>query len=180
MRPAIAAPRSGYNSGQRRFEMARMKLVKLLCGVGFLLVLASNIWTISRWNESRGVYDDICYLRQAHLFQRFGLDGLNTDIKRDDDHYLVDKLKAIGFPEWNDPASSLPSVEAGDRQIRHAISAGNGLCAGAVSRGLSGDPALCARRTSSIFGFALLGIYLGATISTSLTLAAVFGLPRSI
>ena len=77
------------------FRMGSMKLVKLLCGIGFLLVLASNIWTISRWNESRGVYDDICYLRQAHLFKQFGLDGLNTDIRRDDDHYLVDRLKAI-------------------------------------------------------------------------------------
>ena len=55
--------------------MDRIKLVKLLCGVGFLLVLASNIWTISRWNENRGVYDDICYLRQAHLFKQFGVMG---------------------------------------------------------------------------------------------------------
>ena len=45
-------------------------MFKFLCGIGFLVVLASNIWTISRWSESRGVYDDICYLRQAHLFQR--------------------------------------------------------------------------------------------------------------
>jgi len=78
-----------------------MKLVKMLCGVGLLVVLASNIWTISRWSESRGVYDDICYLRQAHLIKQFGLDGLNTDIKRDDDQYLVTKLKEIRFPEWN-------------------------------------------------------------------------------
>ena len=67
-----------------------------------------------RWNESRGVYDDICYLRQAHLFKQFGLDGLNTDIKRDDDHYLVDKLKAIGFPEWNDP-SEFPAIRGSRR-----------------------------------------------------------------
>ena len=40
---------------------------------------------MSRWSESRGVYDDICYLRQAHLFQRFGLRGINTDIAFDDD-----------------------------------------------------------------------------------------------
>src|SRR5690349_24686832 len=60
--------------------MDRVGVLKLLCAIGFLAVLASNIWTISRWNESRGVYDDVCYLRQAHLFQRFGLAGLETDI----------------------------------------------------------------------------------------------------
>jgi hypothetical protein len=79
-----------------------MQYLKAASGFIFVLILASNVWTISRWNESRGVYDDICYLRQAHLFQKFGLDGLNTDVARDDDHYLVDKLKEIHFPDWND------------------------------------------------------------------------------
>ncbi|CAN7469799.1 hypothetical protein LJR220_004255 [Bradyrhizobium sp. LjRoot220] len=87
--------------------MDGMKLLKFLCGFGFLAMLASNVWTISHWSESRGVYDDVCYLRQAHLFQKFGLDGLNTDIKRDDDQYLVSKLKAIGFPDWNE-VSKIP------------------------------------------------------------------------
>ena len=62
-----------------------MKLIKLFCGFGFLLLLASNVWAISRWSESRGVYDDICYLRQAHLFQKFGVRGLDTNITLDDD-----------------------------------------------------------------------------------------------
>lgn len=53
-----------------------------------------------------GGYDDVCYLRQAHLFQRFGLDGLNTDISRDDDRYRASKLKEIGFPTWSDPATA--------------------------------------------------------------------------
>src|SRR6185295_15415162 len=69
--------RSGEIEAGAGSAMDRLKLVKMLCGIGFLLVLASNIWTISRWSESRGVYDDVCYLRQAHLFQQFGLDGLN-------------------------------------------------------------------------------------------------------
>ena len=64
-------------------------------------MLASNIWTMSRWNESRGVYDDVCYLRQAHLFQKHGLGGIDTNIVFDDDDYLKNKLKAIGFAEWN-------------------------------------------------------------------------------
>ena len=51
--------------------MGRMNIFRLLCGFGLLALLASNIWTMSRWSESRGVYDDVCYLRQAHLFQKF-------------------------------------------------------------------------------------------------------------
>src|SRR5258708_3760531 len=62
--------------------------------------------TMSRWSEARGVYDDVCYLRQAHLFQRFWLGGLDTDISRDDDRYLSAKLKEIGFPTWNDAATA--------------------------------------------------------------------------
>ena len=57
-----------------------MKLAKIIIGILFLAVLASNIFAISRWSESRGVYDDLCYLRQAHLFQRFGLAGFDTNI----------------------------------------------------------------------------------------------------
>jgi hypothetical protein len=82
------------------------RYLKAACALVCFLVLASNIWTISRWNESRGVYDDICYLRQAHLFQRFGLDGLDTNIVRDDDHFLSAKLKEIGYAAWNDPAGA--------------------------------------------------------------------------
>jgi hypothetical protein len=82
--------------------MGRIRFFKILCGIGFLVVLVSNVWTISGWSESRGVYDDVCYLRQAHLFERFGLRGIDTEITFDDDHYLKDKLKAIGFAEWSD------------------------------------------------------------------------------
>jgi hypothetical protein len=83
--------------------MGRMGVLKLLCAVGFLVVLACNVWTISRWSESRGVYDDVCYLRQAHLFERFGFRGIDTNLAFDDDHYLKGKLKAIGYADWNDP-----------------------------------------------------------------------------
>jgi hypothetical protein len=85
-----------------RGDQARMKFLKILCAIGFLVVLVSNIWSISGWIEARGVYDDICYLRQAHLFERFGVRGIDTNITFDDDHYLKNKLKEIDFPEWND------------------------------------------------------------------------------
>ena len=81
--------------------MPVLKFSRVLCAVGFLVVLASNIWSISGWVEARGVYDDICYLRQAHLFERFGLGGLDTSITGDDDNYFANGLKQIGFPEWN-------------------------------------------------------------------------------
>jgi hypothetical protein len=84
---AFAAP----GSGQTGFDMRRMKIFRLLCGFGLLAVLASNVWTMSRWSESRGVYDDVCYLRQAHLFQKYGLGGIDTNIVFDDDDYLKDK-----------------------------------------------------------------------------------------
>lgn len=79
---------------------AKMKFLKILCAIGFLVVLVSNIWSISGWIEARGVYDDICYLRQAHLFDRFGLRGIDTNISFDDDHFLKNKLKEIDYPEW--------------------------------------------------------------------------------
>jgi hypothetical protein len=55
-----------------------MKLLKILCGLVCLLLLGSNVRSMSHWNEARGVYDDVWYLRQAHLFQRFGLGGFDT------------------------------------------------------------------------------------------------------
>jgi hypothetical protein len=154
--------------------MGRMKVVKLLCGIGFLLVLASNVWTISRWNENRGVYDDICYLRQAHLFKQFGLDGLNTDIKRDDDHYLVDKLKAIGFPEWNDPAR-IPCHPWKPETSKYVMQypPGTGFMLALFPEGFQVVP-LYALANVTIFGFALLGLY-RAREPASLTLAAMFG-----
>lgn len=71
--------------------------------IGILLcaaILASHLLSMSRWSEDRGVNDDICYLRQAHLFQRFGLGGLDTSFARDDDGYFVAKMKKL--PTWHD------------------------------------------------------------------------------
>ncbi|HET7122601.1 MAG TPA: hypothetical protein VFI51_00670 [Bradyrhizobium sp.] len=83
-----------------------MRYLKVLCGFGLLVVLVSNLWSISGWNEIRGVYDDLCYLRQAHLFQKSGLHGLDTNILLEDDHYFSSKLKQIDFPTWNDPTTA--------------------------------------------------------------------------
>ena len=81
-----------------------MKTLKIAFGLICLAILASNLVTMSRWSEARGVYDDICYLRQAHLFQRFGIAGLNTNAALDYDHYFEGKLREIGFSGWKEPA----------------------------------------------------------------------------
>ncbi|MCP3397513.1 hypothetical protein [Bradyrhizobium sp. CCGB20] len=80
----------------------------------FLAILASNIRLISHWNESRGVYDDICYLRQAHLFQRFGWQGLDTSLARETDGYLAAKLRSIDFPNWNEPTRAPCHTQTAD------------------------------------------------------------------
>jgi hypothetical protein len=79
-----------------------MKIARLSCTLLLLLIFVSLCKTFVGWSEDRGIYDDICYLRQAHLFERFGWKGFDTDIASDDDNYLAQKLKKIGYPEWDD------------------------------------------------------------------------------
>ncbi|MEO8321787.1 MAG: hypothetical protein ABJA75_18740, partial [Bradyrhizobium sp.] len=154
--------------------MDRLKISRILCAIGFLAVLASNVWTISRWNETRGVYDDICYLRQAHLFQKFGLHGIDTNTIFDDDHYLTDRLKAIGFAEWNDVAR-IPChthiAAAGKYVLQYPP--GTGLVLAVFPAGYQVIP-LYVLANVTIFGFALLALF-RAREPASLTLAAVFG-----
>ncbi|MBR1145394.1 hypothetical protein [Bradyrhizobium sp. AUGA SZCCT0431] len=151
-----------------------MKLIKLLCGFGLLVMLASNIWTISRWSESRGVYDDICYLRQAHLFKLFGLGGLNTDIKREDDQYLANKLKEIGYPEWN-VATRAPCHVWMEKTKKTVIQypPGTGFALALFPEGFQVIP-LYVLASIVVTGFALLALSCASTWY-SLALAAVFG-----
>lgn len=91
-----------------------IRAVKVFFSIVFLAILASNIRLISHWNESRGVYDDICYLRQAHLFQRFGWQGLDTSLARETDGYLAAKLRSIDFPNWNEPTRAPCHTQTAD------------------------------------------------------------------
>ena len=154
--------------------MGRMGVLKLLCAVGFLVVLASNIWTISGWSESRGVYDDVCYLRQAHLFERFGLRGINTDITFDDDHYLKDKLKAIGFAEWNDvkraPCHTL--IPAADKYVMQ-YPPGTGFALALFPSGFQVIPLYVLTSVVAV-GFAFLALARASTFHL-LMLVAAFG-----
>jgi hypothetical protein len=151
-----------------------MPYLKAACGLLCFLILASNIWSMSRWNETRGVYDDICYLRQAHLFQRFGLGGLDTNMSRDDDHYLSSKLQAIGFPTWKDPATIpchtlMPSTQK--RVMQYPP--GTGFVLALFPQGFQVIP-LYVLATVIVFGFALLGIF-KARSKPSILLTAGFG-----
>ena len=62
------------------------------------------------WTERTGVYDDICYLRQAHLFQRFGLGGFDTNISRDDDRYFATLAREIGYEAWQTSRPAHPAT----------------------------------------------------------------------
>ncbi|MEH2591785.1 hypothetical protein [Bradyrhizobium sp. AZCC 1721] len=154
--------------------MGRMGVLKLLCAIGFLAVLASNVWSISRWSESRGVYDDICYLRQAHLFERFGLRGIDTNVTFDDDHYLKNGLKAIGYAEWHDVkrAPCHPFIPAVDKYVLQ-YPPGTGFVLSLFPTGFQAIP-LYVLTNVTIFAFALLALF-RAREPVSLALAAVFG-----
>ena len=155
--------------------MGRMNIFRLLCGFGLLVVLASNVWTMSRWSESRGVYDDVCYLRQAHLFQKYGLGGIDTNIVFDDDDYLKNKLKAIGFAEWNDvkrvPCHTL--IPAADKYVMQ-YPPGTGFALALFREGFQVTP-LYMLANLTILAFALLALF-RVRDPASLTLAALFGL----
>jgi hypothetical protein len=151
-----------------------MQYLKAVCGLLCFLILASNVWSMSRWNETRGVYDDVCYLRQAHLFQKYGLGGLDTDISRDDDHYLSSKLKAIGFPDWNDPtkAPCHNPMPATDKMVLQ-YPPGTGFVLALFPEGFQVIP-LYVSATVIVFAFSLLGIFCARSTS-SILLAAAFG-----
>ena len=151
-----------------------MHYLKVLCGFACFLILASNVWSMSRWSEARGVYDDVCYLRQAHLFQRFGLGGLDTDISRDDDRYLSAKLKEIGFPTWSDTATApchtpMPAT----KKLVMQYPPGTGLVLALFPQGFQVIP-LHVLATVIVFGFALLAISY-ARSGSSILLTTAFG-----
>jgi hypothetical protein len=152
-----------------------MKSLKAICALLCLLLLASNVWSMLHWNEARGVFDDVCYLRQAHLFQRFGLGGFGTDISRDDDGYLTSKLKEIAFPTPNDVTTvpcHTPIPATGKTVIQYPP--GTGLLLAAFPEGHQVVP-LYVSASIAVFVFALLAI-LSARTASSVALACGLGL----
>jgi hypothetical protein len=151
-----------------------MHYLKIAGGFVCLLVFASNVWSMSHWSESRGVYDDICYLRQAHLFQRFGLRALDTDIARDDDGYLASKLKEIGYDRWADPAAAPCHVLMPQSEKRvMQYPPGTGFLLAFFPQGFQVIP-LYVSATLIVFALALLAIFLAGSPS-SVAVATAFG-----
>ena len=97
--------------------MLKSFVLKLVFSFLCLGVLASNFWTMRNWTERTGVYDDICYLRQAHLFQRFGLSGFDTNITRDDDGYFATLAREIGYEAWSDPTRAPCHTQIGEKHV---------------------------------------------------------------
>lgn len=80
-----------------------LRTLKIIFGVICCAILANHLWLMSHWSERRGIPDDACYLRQAHLFQQFGLRGLDTNIIFDNDPYFRRLADESGHPEWLTP-----------------------------------------------------------------------------
>jgi len=152
-----------------------LSLAKMLAMLLCLGILISNLISMSRWTEDRNVNDDACYLRQAHLFQRFGVDGLDTTIARDDDGYMIGKMRK--FPNWNPSWESkeapchtfIPSLNK--RVLQYPP--GTGMLLALFPEGYQVIPlyGLC---TILIFGFAVTAIWL-ARSRRELAIAAIFG-----
>jgi hypothetical protein len=145
-------------------------VLALLC----LVMLGLQLRSMSGWNEARGVFDDICYLRQAHLFQRFGLAGFDTDMSRDDDGYVRSKFKAIGFPGWKDD-KELPCHNTFPATGKVVIQypPGPGMVLALFPEGHQVVP-MFALSTIAVFAFACLAIF-RARKGASIVMAGLFG-----
>jgi hypothetical protein len=73
------------------------------------------------WSERRGVSDDLCYLRQAHLFKKHGLKGLHTDLRLETDGYFKSLVADVRQPEWDAPQQAICHVDmaAGKRVLQY-------------------------------------------------------------
>jgi hypothetical protein len=150
-----------------------IKHLKVVSGLVCFLILASNIWVISRWTESRGVYDDVCYLRQAYLFQKHGLGGLDTNVSGDDDGYLSTKMRELNAPGWTIPTAPpchTPMPAAKKLVIQYPP--GTGFALAMFPQGFQVIP-LYGLATVAIFGFGLLAIFYASSLF-SVALTAVF------
>lgn len=150
-----------------------MKIAKFTFALICLAIFASNIASMSRWSEARGVYDDLCYLRQAHLFQRFGIGGLNTDAVGDDDRYFEGKMKEIAFAAWQDPHRWPCHNPMPEGKVVMQYPPGTGFLLALFPQGHQVVPLYIAA-SLIVCGLALLGIAMASTLTSTLG-AGLFG-----
>ena len=149
------------------------RYLRFIGGALCLLIVASNIWTMSRWSERRGVVDDLCYLRQAHLFQKFGHRGLDTNIALETDNYFKTLVSEAGHPEWYEinPWCHVQMAATGKFVIQYPP--GTGFLLAAFPEGFQVIP-LYATATVLISLMALVAINF-ARSTASIAAATVFG-----
>jgi hypothetical protein len=148
--------------------------LKIVFAVLCLVMLALQLRSMSGWNEARGVFDDICYLRQAHLFQRFGLAGFDTDMSRDDDGFVRSKFREIGFSGWKDD-KELPchNTFSATGKIVIQYPPGPGMVLALFPEGHQVVP-MFMLSTIAVFAFACLAIF-RARKPASIVTAGLFG-----
>jgi hypothetical protein len=148
--------------------------LKIVFAALCLVMLGLQLRSMSGWAEARGVFDDICYLRQAHLFQRFGLAGFDTDMSRDDDGYVRSKFREIGFPGWKDQ-KELPCHNTFPASGRVVIQypPGPGMVLALFPAGHQAAP-MFMLSTIAVFAFACLAIF-RARDQASIVAAGLFG-----
>jgi hypothetical protein len=148
--------------------------LKIVFAVLCVVMLGLQLRSMTGWSETRGVFDDICYLRQAHLFQRFGLAGFDTDMSRDDDGYVRSKFKEIGFPGWKDD-KELPCHNTFPATGKVVIQypPGPGMVLALFPEGHQVVPMFWLS-TIAVFGFAYLAIF-RARKPASIEVAGLFG-----
>jgi hypothetical protein len=163
-----------YGVAVRALIKRLMPYLKVACWAGCIFIFVSNTLFMAHWNERRGVWDDLGYLRQAHLFQRFGLDGINTDARRDDDHFYVKALKDIGLEETGDYKKFVShNFMAATNKLVLQSPPGVGFLLSLFPEGFQVAPLyfIC---SVVVFGFAIFLIGLAPTL-LALAVCAMFG-----
>lgn len=152
-----------------------LQRLKLFCCLACLMLLASNIWAMRHWSERRGVADDLCYLRQAHLFQTSGLRGLDTDIALDTDGYFRTIVSEAGHPDWDQPDNSICHIKmaATDKRVIQ-YPPGPGFLLALFPEGFQVVP-LYAASTALVLVMAMIAIACAGSRAAVLS-AAAFGL----
>lgn len=148
-----------------------MKASKIVAALVILGLFISVVHSMSRWSEDRKIFDDICYLVQAHLFGQYGAKGLDTSLALDGDAaYLNEKLKQIGRDVSTNVCHHY--FEAGGKKVMQ-YPPGTGFVLSLFPPGFQVVPLYVVCTTLLLF-IVLGSIFMSCTVP-ALTLATLFG-----